>query len=303
MATVVGSGDYTYEVNEDWARIPEGWEMPAAEVAVDSRDRVFVYNRALDHPIVIFDRDGNFLDSWGSGMFAMPHGMFIDSNDNLWLLDRDHSQVMKFTLTGEHLMTIGTRGFRSDTGVDPATPPLEAWKTVKYGGPPFNLPQGIAVAVSGEVFVADGMGNCRVHRFSPEGDHLLSWGEPGDGPGQFQLPHGLGIDRNGRVLVGDESNNRIQVFNQDGEHLTTWPTYLVGPAMAHIDRDDIVYVPEHNGGLFSILTLEGERLAQWGSMVNRTCHSTWVDSHRNLYVVQPGEWGRVRRVVKYTRKS
>ena len=303
MVTTVGTGKYTYEKNDDWAHLPEGWEMPAAAVAVDSQDRVFVFNRSPEHPIIIFDRDGNYLSSWGDGLIAFAHAIRIDKDDNVWLVDRNHGQVMKFTAQGEPLMTIGTKGYRSDTGVDPTDFASDGYKNVTHGGEPFNLPAGVAVAHSGEIFVADGYGNCRVHRFTPEGNHLLSWGEPGDGPGQFNLPHGLWIDKGGRVLVADRENDRVQVFTQDGEHLTTWSTHLIGPALFYVDDDDIAYVPEHNGGLISILTLEGERLAQWGSEIHRSCHGICLDSHRDIYAVQPGEWGRVRRVVKFIRKG
>ena len=87
--SIVGSGKYTYEVIEDWAKLPEGWAMPAAAVTVDSQDRVYCFNRTPDHPVVVFDRDGNYLDSWGAGFFAFPHTIRADEHDNLWIVDRD----------------------------------------------------------------------------------------------------------------------------------------------------------------------------------------------------------------------
>ena len=143
---MVGSGKYTYEMNEEWARLPEGWEMPAAAVAVDSQDRVFVFNRSPEHPIAIFDRDGNYLSSWGEGLFAFPHSILIDTDDHVWLVDRDYGQVTKYTSQGEHLMTIGIRGYRSDTGYDPEAAPSSAYRTLKRGAEPFNLPAGIALS-------------------------------------------------------------------------------------------------------------------------------------------------------------
>ena len=303
MVTLVGGGKYTYEVNEEWARLPEGWEMPAAAVAVDSQDRVFVYNRTPDHPIIVLDRDGNYLYSWGKGLFAFPHAILVDKDDNVWLVDRNHGQVMKFTAQGERLMTIGAQGYRSHTGADPTEISATSYKGVTHGGEPFNLPAGIALAPSGEIFIADGYANCRVHRFSPEGKLLLSWGDPGDGPGQFNLPHGVWIDRHGRVLVADRENDRVQVFTQEGEHLATWPTHLIGPALFYVDDEDTVYIPEHNGGLVSILNLEGDRMARWGSEIHRSCHGICLDSHKDIYVAQPGAWGRDRRVVKFIRQG
>ncbi|MGQ4808473.1 hypothetical protein NKDENANG_01856 [Candidatus Entotheonellaceae bacterium PAL068K] len=302
-ATIVGSGKHTYEMHENWARLPQGWTMPAAAVAVDSQDRVFCFNRSPDHPIVMFDRDGHYLSSWGAGMIAMAHAIIIDEDDNLWLVDRDRGQILKFTPDGEPLMTIGTKDFRSDTGVDPEEPRSRAWAKVMHGGEPFNLPTDIALTPSGEMFITDGYGNARVHKFAADGTHLFSWGEPGTGPREFNLPHGVWVDRHGRVLVCDRENDRVQVFSQAGEYLTTWPTQLIGPATFYVDKEDIVYIPEHNSGMMSVLTLEGERLTQWGDPMYRSCHGVWGDSHGDLYFVQPVKGKKGRQVVKYRRQK
>ena len=168
----------------------------------------------------------------------------------------------------------------------------------------FNLPTDIAFAPDGSMFMTDGYGNARVHKFSADAQHLFSWGEPGAAPGQFNLPHGVWIDRRGRVLVADRENDRVQVFDQQGKLLQVWPVELIGPAFFYVDPDDIVYVPEHNGGFISILTLDGERLARWGDgPVMRSTHGIWGDSQGNIYAVQPGSWTpRARRVVKYERQ-
>ena len=299
--TIVGSGKYTYEVNEDWARLPESWVVPAAAVTVDSQDRVYCFNRSPEHPVIVFDREGKYLHSWGGGLFAFPHTIRADEHDNLWLVDRELGQMLYFSRAGELLRTIGTRGYRSDTGVDPSDASSSAYKKVTHGGGPFNLPTDIALTPSGEMFITDGYGNARVHKFAADGTHLLSWGEPGTGPGQFSLPHGVWIDKHGRVLVCDRENDRVQVFDQAGKFLRVWPTKLIGPAMFYVDAHDTVYIPEHNGGLISVLTLEGERLAQWGDPSFRSCHGIWGDSRGDLYVVRPGAWGRQRRVVKHLR--
>ena len=301
--TLVGSGKYTYAVQEDWARLPEGWEMPAAAVTVDSQDRVYCFNRALEHPIVVFDRDGNVLDSWGAGLFAFPHAIRVDEVDNLWTVDRELGQALLYTPDGKLLRAIGTRGYRSDTGVPPEESGSTAWRHVTHGGGPFNLPTDIALAPSGELFVTDGYANARVHKFAPDGTHQFSWGEPGTEPVQFNLPHGIWIDCRGRVLVADRENDRVQIFDQAGRLLEIWPTELIGPAFFYVDPDDVVYIPEHNGGLVSVLTLDGERLARWGDPSFRSCHGIWGDSHGDLYVVRPGAWGRTRRVVKYVRRG
>jgi DNA-binding beta-propeller fold protein YncE len=301
--STVGSDKFTYEVHADWAKLPAGWNMPAAAVYGDSQDRVYCFNRDPDHPIVIFDKDGNYLSSWGGGLFAFPHAIILDQDDNVWLVERNSCQIMKFTKDGQLLMTIGEKGYRSDTGADNTDFSSNGWKQVTHGGDPFNLPAGIALNEDREIFIADGYANARVHKFTADGKHLMSWGEPGAGPGEFNLPHGAWIDRRGRLLIADRENDRIQVFTQEGEHITTWPTKLIGPAVMYVDDDDIVYVAEHNGGMISILNLEGERLAQWGSMTHRSCHGIWVDSNKDLYVVEPYEGSKGRTVVKFVRKG
>ena len=306
MEPIVGSGKYAYRVNEEWQRPPAGLDVRACAVSVDSQDRVYCFNRNADHPVVIFDRGGSFLSSWGAGLFTFPHAIRIvqeNGQDVVWLCDEHHQQFQKFTTAGKLLQTIGEKGARSDTGVPADDFSSQAWRKVTHGGGPFNLPTDIAFAPDGSMFMTDGYGNARVHKFSPDAKHLFSWGEPGKAPGQFNLPHGVWIDRRGRVLVADRENDRVQIFDQNGKLLSVWATELIGPAFFYVDDDDVVYIPEHNGGRISILTLDGERLARWGDgPVHRSCHGIWVDSHSDLYVVQPGEWGRVRRVVKYERQ-
>ncbi len=299
--TIVGAGRHRYEVHEDWARPPQGIDILAASVTVDSKGTVYCFNRVPEHPVMVFDREGNFLRSWGAGLFAFPHTIRADKDDNLWLVDRDHAQMMLFTRSGELLRTIGVKGFRSDTGVAPDDFRSDAYLRVTHAGGPFNLPTDIDVAPSGDMFITDGYGNARVHKFSADGTHIMSWGEPGSGPGQFMMPHGVWIDRKGRVLIADRENDRVQVFDQEGKLLTVWPTKLIGPAVIYVDNEDVVYIVEHNSGMVSVLTLDGERLAHWGDPAFRSCHGVCVDSRGDLYVVRAGSWGRRRRVIKHVR--
>lgn len=299
---IVGTGRHTYEVLEDWARVPDHITLLAASVTVDSQDRVYCFNRSKEHPIVVFDRDGSFLHSWGAGLFEFPHVIRADEDDNLWIVDRDLAQMMLFTKEGKLLRTIGRRGHRSDTGVSPTNFRSDAWLEVKRGAEPFNLPTDIDVASNGDIFVTDGYGNARVHKFAPDGTLMFSWGEPGTAPGEFNLPHSIWIDRRGRLLVADRENNRVQIFDQQGRLLEIWPTTLIGPAIIYVDHEDIVYIPEHNSGMISILDMQGNRLAQWGDPMYKSCHGIWGDAHGDIYVVRAGPWGRNRRVVKHVRR-
>ena len=173
MATV-GSGKYTYEVIEDWARLPDEITFSnVSAVATDSQDRVYAFHRA-DPPVVVFDRDGNYLSSWGSGRYENPHGIYI-ADDIVYLTDREGSIAQKCTLDGTPLLTIGTPGVFSDTGCE------VAGEVCPRSAGPFNYLTELVPSPSGDLYVSDGYRNARVHRFSAAGELISSWGEPGKG--------------------------------------------------------------------------------------------------------------------------
>src|SRR6201998_2080438 len=152
MDPIVGSGKHTYKAQEGWACPPESIEVRACALSVDSQDRVYCFNRNPEHPVVIFDRDGNFLSSWCAGLFAFPHAIRIvreNGRDVVWLSDEHHHQFQKFTTEGRLLQTIGEKGARSDTGVPADDFSSTAWRKVSNGGGPFNLPTDIAFASDG----------------------------------------------------------------------------------------------------------------------------------------------------------
>ena len=284
MATI-NADKLTYEVVEDWGKLPEGWTFTqVAGVAVDSRDKVYVYNRG-EHPLIIFDRDGNFLTSWGEGVLTHGgHGIFIDADDYVYLADRAMQTVMKFTPEGERLLTLGTVGQANE-------------------GKPFNNLTDIALSPSGEIYVSDGYGNSLVHRFSADGTLLLSWGEPGSEAGQFNLPHSVWVDRQERVYVADRENHRIQIFTSEGEFITMW-TGFRQPTDLFIDADDNLYIPELQHRV-SIVNLDGEILARLGGEESNAPgqfiapHGVWTDSQNALYV---GEVLEGQRIQKFLRK-
>ena len=278
------SGELSYEVVEGWGRLPEGWKYTqVAGVAVDSRDRVYVLNRG-EHPIIVYDKDGEFIGSWGEGIFANAHGGYIDADDIIYCVDNADHTVRKFTTEGELLMTIGTKDLPGEDGT------------------PFNRPTKAALNEEGEIYVSDGYGQNRVHRFSAEGELMLSWGVTGTGPGEFNLPHGVWC-RDGRVYVADRQNHRIQIFTPEGEYIEEWGD-LKQPCDLFIDAEGLVYVPELQGRV-SILSLKGELVARWGG--ERTSdpglfyapHCTWTDSEDSLYI---GEVLEGQRIQKFVRK-
>ena len=268
-----GSGDFTYEVVEDWWTLPEGWSfgwIPA--VAVDSKDRIYIYSRS-EHPMVIFDREGRYVDSWGDDNLKDAHGIYIDGEDNIYCVERETHCMRKFTSEGELLMTLGTP---DQEGAD---------------GEPFRLPTDVAFDSKGFMYLTDGYGNSRVHKYTADGERVKSWGEPGDGPAQFNLPHCVRVDRHDRLLVADRSNNRIQFFDTDGNYLHEW-SGLHHPDTIYIDGD-VVYVAELDQRV-SIWTLEGEKITEWGRGEKSekpgeflACpHGIWLDSVGDLYITE-----------------
>ncbi len=285
--TTVGSGRYTYEVHEQWAVLPTGWTFgPVSAVATDSQDRVYAFQRK-DPPVLVFDRNGSFLKSWGSSAITDPHGISID-NDVVYLTDRDDHVALKFTLDGKPLMVLGKRGQPSDTGAtkDIELPPRSAG--------PFNKPTEMVVAPSGDLYVSDGYRNSRVHRFSSEGSLLSSWGKPGKvEPGEFHLPHSLWVDKQGSVYVCDRENSRIQVFTAEGRFIAQWRD-IHRPTDIYISPEEIAYISEIRPSV-SILDKRGTVLARFDSPSG---HGLWVDSAGDIYLASNSG----RSLTKYIRK-
>jgi DNA-binding beta-propeller fold protein YncE len=229
----------SYEVVDGWERLPAGYEHPdVADVAVDSTGRVYLFCRS-EHPVLVYERDGRFVRSWGEGVFTMrAHGITVAPDDTLWVTDDGDHTIRRFTHDGGLLQTIGVSGRASDTGYDAKT-----LASVARGGPPFNRPTNLAVAPNGDLYVSDGYGNARVHHFSPGGELRRSWGQPGTGPGQFMLPHGIAVHLDGRVFVCDRENDRIQIFSPEGEFLAEW-TDVQRPTKLVFDRRGAAIVAE-----------------------------------------------------------
>ena len=291
-----------FKVIEGWEKLPAGYVHKDVDgVAVDSKDNVYLMTRQ-DARLIVYDRNGNFLRSWGEGVFTQrTHGVAIDKDDMVYAVDDGDHTVRKFTPEGKQVMVIGTSGKPSDTGYDGKT-----HGSVVRGGPPFNRPTNAAIAPNGEIYVCDGYGNARVHRFRPDGTLIQSWGEPGSGPGQFRLPHGIGISPDDRVFVTDRENDRIHIYSRDGKPLEMW-THVQRPTDISFDKEGRVYVSElwwrpgqesfTNGkikydlpGGVRVLDLAGNVLLHWcsadreapGNFVSP--HTICVDSRGDLYV-------------------
>jgi DNA-binding beta-propeller fold protein YncE len=287
-----GTGKHSYELNDSWAKLPEGWRFnDVGGLSIDAEDRIYVLNRG-GHPVVVFDREGNLLASWGEGLFKRPHGGCVGPDGSVYCTDDGNHTVSKFTPDGKLLMTLGKRDQPSDTGYVLQPELAASLATIKRGGAPFNRPTGVALSSSGDIYVSDGYGNARIHKFTPDGTLLFSWGEPGAAPGQFCLPHSVRVDKQDRVWVCDRENSRIQIFNAQGEFLTQWADVGGKPTDLFFGRDGIVYVSIKSRELphgVSIFTLDGKLLARWGDTEARAAmfwspHAIVVDSRGDIYI-------------------
>ena len=210
-----------FEVDPNWPQRPDSitWgHVPG--VAVDTGDQVWVFTRAKT-PIQVYDTEGNFIRAWGEGKIGKAHHLKIDAEGNIWVADNGLHVVLQFTPEGKLLKQLGTSG---ESGEDESH---------------FNQPTDIAITPSGEVFVSDGYGNNRIVHFDRHGKFVKTWGKLGTRPGEFDLPHAIAIDSQGRLYVADRNNARIQVFDQDGNFLDQWANLLVPWGFAVTASDEI----------------------------------------------------------------
>jgi sugar lactone lactonase YvrE len=252
-----------YHLEEGWPTLPASmngghWgELIRADI--DPKGNIWVFHRCFntepagsatcvgrtDPPILEFDPSGKLLTSFGSGMFAFPHGFTVDAQGNIWASDANASetvlglsakdangvvrgqQVFKMNQAGKVLMTIGKEGV---AGNGPDT---------------FDQPSGIAIGPNGDIFVTDGHGkNDRVVKFSKNGKFIKAWGHHGSGPGEFDQPHDISIGGSeGHVYVADRSNSRVQIFDQNGEFIAAW-TQFGRPSAVYVSKDDTLYVSD-----------------------------------------------------------
>jgi DNA-binding beta-propeller fold protein YncE len=299
MAETLGSGEWRFTVNEGWAKIPDEIALgDCAAVGVDSKDNVYAFNRG-DHPVAVFDKDGNLLRTWGEGVFTRPHGVHVAPDDTIWLTDDGDHTVRRCTLDGKILLTLGIPG-----------------KPAPFlSGEPFHRCTHTALSPDGDhLYISDGYGNARIHKYTVDGRLLLSWGEPGTDPGTFNIPHNICCDPDGWIYVADRENHRVQVFDKDGKWETQWNNLHRpnGMCLGH-GHDPLCYIGEGGpqgeinrewpniGPRVSIHTLKGKVLARLGKPRGgilpgqfTSPHGIAVDSRGNIYVGELAgrSWGR-----------
>lgn len=260
-----------FAVDANWPRLPaDVWFTmgEASGVDVDSQGDIWVFHRGQRHPIMEFEpTTGALKSSFGEGLINHSHGLEVDHEDNVWVTNQYGHNVLKFSPSGELLMTVGETGV---AGTDDAH---------------FDQPTDVVIAPNGDFYVTDGYGNNRVMKFNKDGEFLLKWGgiETGDQPGQFYLPHGITLDPAGRVYVADRTNLRIQVFTPDGEFIEQWTTdeWARPWGLEYNAADNTIYVMD--GGhmrppdMANILrmSLDGEVLEKWSSFGEEPGQLSW----------------------------
>jgi DNA-binding beta-propeller fold protein YncE len=284
----LGAETFTYHVVENWAKLPDDWSFKeVGGVGADAQDNVYVFNRGV-HPMMVFDRHGNFLRSWGEGTFPRAHGVTMGPDDTMFLSDDGDHTVRKCTLDGKILFTLGASG-----------------KPAPFmSGHPFNRCTHVAIDPrNGDFYVSDGYGNARVHKYSPNGQLLFSWGESGTDPGEFNIVHNIATDKDGWVYVADRENHRVQVFDPNGKFETQWVN-MARPCGLYIDQAaGLAYIGELGAAIgpnaegrklgprVSIYNTQGQLQARLGAEGEGETpgrfiapHGICIDSRGDIYV-------------------
>lgn len=281
-AAAVDLPSLPYKVDPNWPKLPAGWNLQETPgVAVDANDHVYVFHRG-EHPIIEFDANGEKIRSWGEGMFIRPHAVRVDREGAIWVVDNDTHQVLKMDASGRVRMVMGRKGQSGETDEN------------------FNRPTDVAFAANGDFYVTDGYGNSRVVKFSSDGTFLKAWGKRGTAPGDFNLPHTIVVDSQGRVLVGDRENFRLQIFDSEGKVLDVW-THVGSPWGLAITANDELFLADGYNNRILELDMKGNIVGSLGSKGKLAgqldfVHHLAVDSNRNLYAAEIKNW-RVQKFV------
>ena len=265
-----------YRVVPNFFKFPKGMVAgEASGVAVNSKGHIFLFQRTKPM-LAEYDAKGNFIQSIGEGLFSHPHGLRIDADDNLWTTDDGSHLVLKLDPSGSVLLVLG----RINTGAE------ANWL--------FNKPADVAFAKNGDIYVADGYGNSRVVKFDRDGNYIKAWGKYGTGPGEFNLPHTVAVDNQGRVYVGDRENQRIQIFDSEGKFIQQW-TDVGYPYGLWITPDQHVWMVD--GGYDRIVELDqnGKILGAFGEPGHKPGQMAWghfmaMGPDKTIYVADVLNW-------------
>jgi peptidylamidoglycolate lyase len=264
-AASVAAQSAGFTVDPNWAKLPDGttWGGNTTWITADGKGNVVVLVRTAPY-FRVFGRDGTFLRSFGDGgLFESAHSVTIDPQGFLWVTDSAAHAVYKLSPDGRVLLTLGKKGVAGDN----ASRDL------------FNQPNHVAIAPNGDIYVSDGYVNARVVHFAGNGQFIrVIGGVKGSQPGQLQLPHGVALDSQGRILVNDSDNQRVSVFDRNGKYVEAWP-YPSRGGIA-VAADDTVYVSDVNVGIVNIVK-GGKKV---DSVSADRAHGMGIDTDGSIYV-------------------
>ncbi|MGC4036576.1 MAG: peptidyl-alpha-hydroxyglycine alpha-amidating lyase family protein [Chitinophagaceae bacterium] len=287
-----------YELVKNWLDLPKDLKLGnPTGISIDTSENIVVFHRAdrewsffrtmPDSPIrsktiLIINKDnGKIINSWGDNLFIMPHGLKVDSENNIWVTDVGLNQIFKFTHDGKLLMKLGEAKVAGNDSLH------------------FNKPTDIAIAEDGSFYVSDGYGNSRVIKFSATGKYLFEWGKKGDKECEFNIPHGITLDRNENVYVSDRENDRIQIFDTTGKFIKqiTGNSFGAICAVAFDNTksklfavDDFTFLKvKHRGSDAFIFDSTGKVQTRFGRSGFYEGETSWyhdltVDKDENIYI-------------------
>lgn len=253
--------------------LPEGLALgPCSAVDFDSKGRMYLFHRG-PQPILCFDSNGKFVRSWGDKLIGQAHGLRVAPDETIWVTDIGNHMVFQFSPEGKLLLALGQAGKPGDSQDQ------------------FNKPTDIAFGPQGEFYISDGYGNSRVMKFAANGKFLGQWGTPGKGPGEFNLPHSILVDAKGRVLVGDRENDRVQIFDLEGNLREIWTGFA--PYGMEFDSRGNLFVADGRANKVLQLNASGKVENSWGKTGKEPGeynlpHMLAVDAAGNLFVTEIG---------------
>ena len=253
--------------------LPEGLALgPCSAVDFDSKGRMYLFHRG-PQPILCFDSNGKFVRSWGDKLIGQAHGLRVAPDETIRVTDIGNHMVFQFSPKGKLLLALGQAGKPGDSQDQ------------------FNKPTDIAFGPQGEFYISDGYGNSRVMKFAAKGKYLGQWGTPGKGPGEFNLPHSILVDATGRVLVGDRENDRVQIFDLEGNLREIWTGFA--PYGMEFDSRGNLFVADGRANKVLQLNASGKVENSWGKTGKRPGeynlpHMLAVDAAGNLFVTEIG---------------
>ena len=264
----------------DWAKLPEGQNFgECSGVDVDKDDNVWVFHRG-PRPVMQFDKNGKLLRAWNEVPVTSSHGIRVGPDGNIWAVDVKGHTLFTFTPNGRIVQVIGAPMKRAGT--------METKDA-------FNEPTGIAFAANGDYYVSDGYVNSRVVRFSRDGIFQKQWGKKGTGDGEFNLVHDVTVDAKGRVYVADRTNQRVQVFDADGNFIAKWTDVGAPWGLYYTAKENAIYMCDGNNNRIVKLNTEGQILGVLGEYGKKPgkldfAHNIAVDSAGSIYVVEIKNW-------------